>query len=226
MAEIKFVAPPSSEPVFMAGFLSDADKNTLTDLQAQLSENWAKRQVFRTETEMVVSVLNDAHFPTPAAKYWQCVREQAGMLDQLAIAGFAYRRNEIKLKRHQDRLAELPASDQMDREECQVDIDECLYQRAAMRQTAADRVRELRLWGDLMRNLDDGSFNTEDVNVSQLQGLLERFQNQAATLSAGGASQAEAMNCIGQLKTAQRVAQQATAVEGRSAVKIPFYVGA
>jgi hypothetical protein len=32
-------------------------------------------QMYRTQTEMEISVLSDVHFPTPDSKYWQTVRE-------------------------------------------------------------------------------------------------------------------------------------------------------
>ena len=41
-----------------------------------MRDTWTKKQMFRTQTEMEFSVLNDAKYPTKAAKYWQCVREQ------------------------------------------------------------------------------------------------------------------------------------------------------
>ena len=55
--------------------------------------------MFRTQTEMEFSVLNDAKYPTNAAKYWQCVREQNVFLENLMSLSFDYRRNEVKIKR-------------------------------------------------------------------------------------------------------------------------------
>ena len=46
------------------------------ELTNELRDTWTKKQMFRTKTEMEFSVLNDAKYPTNAAKYWQCVREQ------------------------------------------------------------------------------------------------------------------------------------------------------
>jgi hypothetical protein len=60
--------------------------------------------VFRTETEMRFSVLNDMKYPTKASKYWQCVREQNVYLENLMSLSFDYRRTEVKLKRLQQKL--------------------------------------------------------------------------------------------------------------------------
>ena len=67
-------------------------------MTAELKDTWTKKQMFRTETEARFSVLQDNRYPTKAAKYWQCVREQASYLDNLMSLSFSYRRNEAKIK--------------------------------------------------------------------------------------------------------------------------------
>jgi len=49
---------------------------------------------------MRFSVLNDMKYPTPASKYWQCVREQNVYLENLMTLSFEYRRNEVKIKNY------------------------------------------------------------------------------------------------------------------------------
>ena len=56
--------------------LNETDVNTITELSTELQRVFQVKQIWRTETEMKYSVLNDIHFPPPAAKYFQCVREQ------------------------------------------------------------------------------------------------------------------------------------------------------
>ena len=69
------------------------------ELTNELRDTWTKKQVFRTETEMRMSVLQDAKYPTKASKYWQCVREQNVFLENLMSLSFDARRNEVKLKK-------------------------------------------------------------------------------------------------------------------------------
>ena len=66
--------------------LTPADAGAIVELREELGDNWRKKQIFRTETEMRISVLNDAKHPTNASKYWQSVREQDAMFD--ALMGF------------------------------------------------------------------------------------------------------------------------------------------
>ena len=61
--------------------LNEDDSKAVYAIRDELAENWKKKQIFRTETEMRISVLNDAKHPTPASKYWQSVREMSSMFD-------------------------------------------------------------------------------------------------------------------------------------------------
>ena len=78
--------------------LPESQNKFLNDLKEELIDNSHKVQLYRTETEMRVAVLNDASFPTPASKYWQSVREMDVMHRELIKMSFEYRKNLIKLK--------------------------------------------------------------------------------------------------------------------------------
>ena len=84
--------------------LDPEDVQHFKGLTEELRDTWTKKQMFRTETEMQFSVLNDAKYPTKAAKYWQCVREQNVFLENLMSLSFDYRRTEVKIKRLQEKL--------------------------------------------------------------------------------------------------------------------------
>ena len=63
--------------------LDPQDVKDFKELTVELKDTWNKKQIFRTETEMRFSVLNDLRYPTKASKYWQCVREQNVYLEQI-----------------------------------------------------------------------------------------------------------------------------------------------
>ena len=172
------------------------------ELTNELRDTWTKKQVFRTETEMRMSVLQDAKYPTKASKYWQCVREQNVFLENLMSLSFDARRNEIKLKRLQEKL--LKEEDPLKRELLQIDIDEKTYSVANMQLVARDRMREIKLWSVLKKEFDDGSFDTKDVNTHQLDSYHLIMKNKAETLTSGS-SQPEVFNVLGQLQTIERV---------------------
>ena len=171
-------------------------------MTAELRDTWTKKQVFRTETEMRMSVLQDAKYPTKAAKYWQCVREQNVFLENLMSLSFDCRRNEAKVKWLEKKIE--TETDEYKKEKYIIDLDEARYGLANMQLVARDRMREIKLWSTLKKEFDDGSFDTKDVNRHQLDSYHLIMKNKAETLTSGS-SQPEVFNVLGQLQTIERV---------------------
>jgi hypothetical protein len=182
--------------------LDPNDVKEFKEMTEELRDTWTKKQVFRTETEMRMSVLQDAKYPTKASKYWQCVREQNVFLENLMSLSFDARRNEVKLKRLQEKLK--TEEDPLKRELLQIDIDEKTYSVANMQLVARDRMREIKLWSVLKKEFNDGSFDDKDVNRHQLDSYHLIMKNKAETLTSGS-SQPEVFNVLGQLQTIERV---------------------
>ena len=171
-------------------------------LTEELRDTWTKKQMFRTETEMQFSILNDAKYPTKAAKYWQCVREQNVFLENLMTLSFDYRRTEVKIKRLQEKLEK--EEDSLKKELLQIDIDEKIYNKASAQLVARDRMREIKLWSKFKKKFDDGSFDTKNVNTHQLNSYHLTMKNKAETLTQGS-SQPEVFNVLGQLQSIERI---------------------
>jgi len=182
--------------------LDAEDVSKFRELTSELRDTWTKKQVFRTETEMRMSVLQDAKYPTKASKYWQCVREQNVFLENLMSLSFDARRNEVKLKKLKQKLE--TEKDPIKQELLQIDIDEKTYGVANMQLVARDRMREIKLWSTLKKEFNDGSFDTKDVNRHQLDSYAIIMKNKAETLTSGS-SQPEVFNVLGQLQTIERV---------------------
>jgi hypothetical protein len=182
--------------------LDAEDVSKFRELTSELRDTWTKKQVFRTETEMRMSVLQDAKYPTKASKYWQCVREQNVFLENLMSLSFDARRNEVKLKRLKQKLE--TEKDPIKQELLQIDIDEKTYSVANMQLVARDRMREIKLWSTLKKEFNDGTFDTKDVNRHQLDSYHLIMKNKAETLTSGS-SQPEVFNVLGQLQTIERV---------------------
>ena len=182
--------------------LDPNDVKEFSQLTNELRDTWTKKQVFRTETEMRMSVLQDAKYPTKASKYWQCVREQNVFLENLMSLSFDARRNEVKLKKLKQKLE--IEKDPIKLELLQIDIDEKTYGVANMQLVARDRMREIKLWSVLKKEFNDGSFDDKDVNSHQLDSYHLIMKNKAETLTSGS-SQPEVFNVLGQLQTIERV---------------------
>ena len=182
--------------------LDPEDVKEFKAMTAELRDTWTKKQVFRTETEMRMSVLQDMKYPTKAAKYWQCVREQNVFLENLMSLSFDCRRSEAKVKWLEKKIE--TEQDEYKLEKYKIDLDEARYGLANMQLVARDRMREIKLWSALKKEFDDGSFDTQDVNKHQLESYHHIMKNKAETLSSGS-SQPEIFNVLGQLKTIERV---------------------
>ncbi len=192
------------EETHLNNLLEPTDLKNFKGLVDELRDTWTKKQIFRTETEARVSVLQDNKHPSKAAKYWQCVREQNVFLENLMSLSFDYRRNDAKIKWLTKKVE--TETDEYKLECYKIDLDEKIYSKANMELVAKDRMREINMWSKLKLEFDDGSFNTKDVNQHQLESYHQVYLNKVKSLTPGS-SQPEVFNAMGQLQTIERVKQ-------------------
>ena len=185
--------------------LKEEDAQAIVKLKDELTDTWTKKQIFRTETEMRISVLNDGKHPTQASKYWQSVREQNAMFEALMGLSFDLRKNNVKrLKLERKMQKAINDGDDLKQMEIQIDLDENLYGKANMEQTAHDRVRELNTWSKIKHELEDGSFDDKNVNTHQAESYKLALTNRVNSLGPN-AGPAEVVNAVGPLKTIERL---------------------
>ena len=168
----------------------------------ELQDNWAKKQMFRTETEMRFSVLSDNKYGTNAAKYWQSVREQNSHFENLMQLSFEYRKNDVEIEKTQRDIKK--EKDPLEKELKQIELEKKLYSRAGMELTAKARMKEISTWSKLKKEFNDGKFDDREVNTHQAESYMHRLEQQKLTLTSG-TSQPEVFNVLGQLETLKRV---------------------
>ena len=180
--------------------LSKEQNKELTELKQELKETVEKNQIYRTEIQMRYSVLQDGKQPTNAAKYWQCVREQAAMYDELTRDSFAFRNLMIDLDEAKHKLSK--ESDEFEKRRLEVKIDELEFNKNTILRVGKDRFREIKLWSKLKKEFDDGSFDNTNVHEFDVQKEAHqiRLENRAVTLT-NGSNQAEVLNVVGPLAT-------------------------
>jgi hypothetical protein len=185
--------------------LNPSDSKAVYAIRDELADNWKKKQLFRTETEMRISVLNDAKHPTNASKYWQSVREMSAMFDALIGLSFDMRRHKLTEKKLVKKMEKaIEKDDELVIEGLQIDIDEHSWSKANMKQTAEDRVRELSTWSQIKSELNDGSFDSENVDTHQAVSYLHRLENRVKALSPTS-EPAEVINAAGPFETLKRL---------------------
>ena len=170
----------------------------LKELKAELEDTHSKVQIYRTETEMRYSVLNDGKHPTKASKYWQCVREQNVFYTNLREESYGYRKLLVEIKKLERSIEN--EKDELELELLEIKLEEKLWEKEERERMGADRVREIEHWSRLKKELDDGSFDTQNVNAHQKESLKLQLQERAKNLTPGS-SQGEMINVIGPLKT-------------------------
>ena len=190
------------EETHLNNLLEPQDLTDFKGMVDELRDTWTKKQMFRTETEARFSVLQDNRYPTKAAKYWQCVREQSSYLDNLMTLSFDYRRNEAKITWLEGKIDK--EEDDYKRTKYQIDLDECRFAKASMEKVAKHRMREIKMWSKLKKEFNDGSFNDKDVNQHQLESYGIMYADKAKGITKG-TSEAEVFNIMGQLRSLQRI---------------------
>ena len=178
--------------------LKKEDNKFLKELKIELEDTRNKAQIYRTETEMRYSVLNDGRFPTKASKYWQAIREQNVFYENLQQESYVYRRMLVEIKKVEEAIAK--ETDELELELLEIDLEEKIWQKNNIARKATDRVREIEHWSRIKKELDDGTFDTQNVNTHQKESLKLQLQERAKNLTPGS-SQGEMINVIGPLKT-------------------------
>jgi len=168
----------------------------------ELQDNWVKRQMFRTETEMRFSVLSDNKHGTNASKYWQSVREQNSHFESLMHLSFEYRKNDVEIEKLEYKIK--TEKDKFEKKMAKIELEEKLYGRAGMELVAKARMREISTWSKLKKEFNDGKFDDQNVNTHQAESYMHDLEQRKATLTPGS-SQPEVFNVLGQLETLKRV---------------------
>ena len=192
----------SNEVKHLMVLLDKSEASEFKKMVPELQDNWVKKQVFRTETEMRFSVLSDNKYGTNAAKYWQSVREQNTHFENLMHLSFEYRKNDIAIKKLQREIKK--EKDPLEQDLKQIELEEKLYSRAGMELTAKARMREISTWSKLKKEFHDGKFDDKDVNTHQAESYMHQLEQKKLTLTQGS-SQPEVFNVLGQLETLKRV---------------------
>ena len=179
--------------------LAASDFEKLIPLTEELQDTFKKSQVFRTRTEMEISVLNDLKHPTHSSKYWQAVREQNVMFTETVMLSYEYRKNLIEIKQLLKEIDE--EEDELEAELKQIEVEKKQFISKSHEKTAKDRIRELAEWSDIKKR-EAACMTDEDlmnVDHHQLKSYTQRFINQANAAGNSG-SPSEKQNLKGQLE--------------------------
>lgn len=187
---------------YISKVLDKKDLNIFKNLLPELKDSWSKRQIYRSEVEIRASVLNDASFPDNSSKYWQAVREQSIMFEALINMTFEYRENEIKIEKNKDLLEK--ENNPYDKKLLEIQLEKLLFFKASMELVAKDRIRELKIWSEIKKELDDGSFDNQNFGTDQLNSLIKKLDYKSKLFNKETTVE-EKFNIVSVLQTAKKI---------------------
>lgn len=187
--------------VLDSNVLAQNEFEKLIPLKDELVETFAKSQLFRTRTEMEVSVLNSIKFPTASSKFWQATKEQNVMFQELVMLSYEYRKNIVEIKKLKRDI--ISQEDDLEIELLEIEIEKKIFTSKNQEKTAKDRIREILQWSEIKaresKNMNEEEL--ENVDNHQLVSYTRRWINQSIAMGGGG-SPAERQNLLGQLRSA------------------------
>ena len=158
------------------------DMKSVSKLTKELQRVLEVHQLWRTETEIRYSVLNDVSFPTPASKYWQCVREQNVFWENLVQLSCDYQKQQGELELLEIEYDEIKGSSKKANAQRKIkdaEIKQKQFGLMNMRLQGHDRVREIKLWEKIKNELTaKGDFDINDVNKHQAESYAKRWEEE------------------------------------------------
>ena len=162
--------------------LEKDDMQSVSKLTKELQRVFEVHQLWRTETEIRYSVLNDVSFPTSASKYWQCVREQNVFWENLVQLSCNYQKTQGELDLLEIEFDDIKGNNKKSNAQRKIkdaEIKEKQFGLMNMRLQGHDRVREIKLWEKIKNELTDkADFDINDVNKHQADSYAKRWEQE------------------------------------------------
>lgn len=188
--------------ISQSSILTDDDLSVVRDLKDELVDTFLHAQVFRTRTEMEVSVLNNMNFPTADSKYWQSQREQNVHFHELVMLSYEHRKSQVEIKKLKRKLES--EQDELERELLQIEIEKLTFIARNQERVAKDRIREIREWHEIKHGLiPQMEHGLKDCGEHQLLSYTRRWIQQYLAMGSSG-SPGERQNLISQLEMGLR----------------------
>jgi len=209
------------------------EKTELMNVTENMERAFKDSQMFRTDTEMRISVLNDIKFPTPASKYYQALREMN--VHQCELVGLLYdyeqKKEDMKIIQAEkmefenylavnDVKSSKPLKDyeimklkaQINKKD--IELRKETFNLKTLKRVADGRKEEIKNWNKILNELrpvlDEHNIPTDNVDAHQKVSYCIRFIRQAVNAIGSNAqmSGAEMNNLMGQLSTNLKVVVQ------------------
>lgn len=165
--------------------LSNEIFDKLSPISDQIKTGFELRRRFRPRFLMETSVLNNMKFPTPDSKYWQCNVERDTHFRNLVTLSFDYREKMIDIEILEEKSNCIGTVAM--KKKLQVQIERENTALIYMRKEAAERVREILNWTEIMTELAPQlKYGVDDVEAHLPESFAARYANELKAMSVVG----------------------------------------
>lgn len=166
------------------------DFEFLHDHVEDFEKRFRTRSLFRSKTEMIAGVLNDAEHPTADSKYWQAIGEQNVHLTELI--GLSYEANklqaecellEAEIEELEDRVRKETNEFRIKKLKAKIkqkgiEIAQKQFSIVQSQKVAQERLREIRHWEDIIQQLKPHlKYGDEDFEAHHPERYYLRYEN-------------------------------------------------
>ena len=151
-------------------------------LSKELQNTFDTVQMFRTRTEMETSILNDFKHPTPDSKYWQAVREQNTMFNELVFLSYDYRKTCVELEMLKREIEE--EKRYFPQQLLTIEKEKKEFVLLMQERTAIARIKEIIEWSDIKAKLlPNMTASLTDVGEHQLISYTLQWINELSAIT-------------------------------------------
>ena len=187
--------------------LEKDDMTSISKLTKELQRVFEVRQIWRTETEIRYSVLDDVNYPDSASMYWQCIREQNVFWENLVSLSCNYQKSQGELDLLEIEYDEIKGNNKKSNAQRKIkdaEIKQMQIGLMNMRLQGHDRVREIKIWEQIKNELTaKEDFDINDVNKHQIKSYAKRWE-QKMNLGAKSNNSAMFINSMTSLETMKK----------------------
>lgn len=190
MNELKLFTDEANIILQETPLFNESERSELLSAKQSINDSFAYKQIFRTETEARISVLNDTKHPTSASKYFQSLRELDVHSQNLIQLLFEYKDKQLELQELSLDIEELKEEYEMSKDKrtyIHIKRKQNEYQKQTcflknIKREADDRKREILMWNKIIEELkpeiQEQNISLVDPNEHQLVSYSISFIKQ------------------------------------------------
>ena len=167
------------------------DFDFLKEHTEKFEKRFRTRGIFRSKTEMIAGVLNDAEHPTPDSKYWQAIGEQNVHLTELINLSYEVKKIEadcellaaeieefnekIENAKNEGNFIEARKLEAQKKKK-QVELGQHQFNLTQSQKNAQERLREVKEWEGIIQQLEPHlKYGDEDFNLHHPERYYLRY---------------------------------------------------